>query len=58
MLLAKSEGTGLQINGTIMATNGDLKAHEQTYSGFTALLKWGTVASAIVTVIVIFLIAN
>lgn len=41
-----------------MAQNGDLKAHEQTYSGFTALLKWGTVASAIVAIVVVFLIAG
>lgn len=41
-----------------MAINGDLKAHEKTYTGFTALLKWGTVASAVVALIVIFLIAN
>ena len=41
-----------------MANNGENKAHEQTYSGFTALLKWGTVASLIVTAIVIFLIAG
>lgn len=41
-----------------MAIQGDLKAHEQTYSGFTSLLKWGTVAAAIVALIVIFLIAN
>lgn len=41
-----------------MATNGDLKAHEQTYSGFTALLKWGTILTAIVTAVVIYLIAG
>jgi hypothetical protein len=41
-----------------MAVNGDQKAHEQTYSGFTAMLKWGTVLTAIVTAIVIFLIAG
>jgi len=41
-----------------MASDGDLKAHEQTYSGFTAMLKWGTVASAITGLIVVFLIAN
>jgi hypothetical protein len=41
-----------------MAINGDLKAHEQTYSGFTVLLKWGSVAVAIIALIVIFLIAN
>ena len=40
-----------------MASDGDIKAHETTYSGFTALLKWGTIASVIVTMIVVFLIA-
>ncbi|HEV2568171.1 MAG TPA: aa3-type cytochrome c oxidase subunit IV [Sphingomonas sp.] len=41
-----------------MAQNGDLKAHQQTYSGFTALLKWGTAATAVVAIIVVFLIAG
>ncbi|NNM75604.1 aa3-type cytochrome c oxidase subunit IV [Sphingomonas sp. ID1715] len=41
-----------------MAQNGEIKAHEQTYSGFTALLKWGTVASFIVAFIVVLLIAG
>ena len=41
-----------------MAQDGDLKAHRQTYSGFTSLLKWGTVATAIVTIVVVFLIAG
>ena len=41
-----------------MAQNGDLKAHEQTYSGFTSLLKWGTLATAIVAIIVVFLIGG
>jgi hypothetical protein len=41
-----------------MAVNGDQKAHEQTYAGFTAMLKWGTVLTAIVTLVVIFLIAG
>ena len=41
-----------------MTNNGEIKAHEQTYSGFTSLLKWGTIASVIVTAIVIFLIAG
>lgn len=41
-----------------MASNGDLKAHEQTYSGFTSLLKWGAIASFIVGLIVIFIISN
>jgi len=41
-----------------MAGNGDLKAHEQTYSGFTALLKWGAIAAFLVGFIVILLISN
>jgi len=41
-----------------MANNVDNKAHEQTYSGFTALLKWGTILSFIVAMIVVFLIAG
>jgi len=36
----------------------ELGAHEQTYGGFIGLMKWGTVASAIVAAIVVFLIAN
>jgi hypothetical protein len=35
-----------------MAENGDMKAHEQTYHGFIGLLKWGTVASALVAALV------
>lgn len=38
--------------------HGDLRAHQETYSGVMSLLKWGTVASAIVTAIVILLIAG
>ena len=41
-----------------MATNGDLKTHEQTYSGFTVMLKWGTIFSAVIAAIVIYLIAG
>lgn len=41
-----------------MASDGDLKAHEQTYSGFTALMKWGTILSFIVGFIVILIIAR
>lgn len=41
-----------------MATNGDIKAHEETYSGFTALLKWGSIATFIVGMIVVVLISN
>ena len=41
-----------------MAGNGDLKAHEQTYSGFSALLKWGAIAALAVGFLVILIISN
>lgn len=41
-----------------MASNGDMKAHVETYTGVMNLLKWGSVATAIVTVLVILIIAN
>jgi hypothetical protein len=45
-----------------MAANGDaqndLKAHQETYSGFLGLMKYGTIASAIVAAIVVLLIAS
>jgi hypothetical protein len=41
-----------------MAEHGDMKAHEKTYTGVMALLKWGTVASLLATMIVVLLIAN
>ncbi len=41
-----------------MANNGEMKAHEHTYSGFIGWLKWGTAITVIVTAIVIFLIAG
>lgn len=40
-----------------MAGNGNMKQAEGTYSGFTALMKWGTIASAIVAAFAIWLIA-
>lgn len=41
-----------------MASGTDTKAHEETYSGFLALAKWGTVAVALVTAFVIFMITR
>lgn len=45
-----------------MAANGesgfDLKAHEGTYSGFTALFKWGTIAAFVIAAFVVLLIAS
>ena len=35
----------------------DYKAHNATYSGFMTLLKVGTIASALVGLLVVFLIA-
>ena len=41
-----------------MASGNDMKAAESTYGGFLGLLKWGSLATAVVTVIVIALISN
>lgn len=41
-----------------MAEHGDMKAHLKTYSGVMSLLKWGTVLAAIVTALVVLLIAG
>jgi len=35
----------------------DYKAHNNTYSGFLGLLKWGTILSAATGLLVVFLIA-
>ena len=40
------------------SNSGDLKAHENTYSGFTAMMKWGTIASFLVGAIVVLIISN
>ena len=41
-----------------MASDGDLKAHKRTYSGFTALMKLGAIAAFLNGLLVIFLISN
>ncbi len=33
-------------------------AHARNYEGFLAMLKWGTILTAIVTAVVIYVIAN
>jgi hypothetical protein len=49
----------IQVMGTVMAGKGsDFQAHERTYSGFISLLKWGAIASLVITAIVILLIAG
>ena len=40
-----------------MAGDNDFKAHAKTYDGVMAMLKWGTILTAIVTAFVIFIIA-
>jgi hypothetical protein len=41
-----------------MASNNDMKAHETTFAGVMNMLKWGTIASALLAALVIFLISN
>ncbi|WP_326523030.1 aa3-type cytochrome c oxidase subunit IV [Sphingomonas sp.] len=41
-----------------MADHGDMKAHESTYNGVMALLKWGTIVGALLTLGVLWLIAG
>jgi hypothetical protein len=40
-----------------MAGNGEIKAHEATYSGMISLLKWGAVGCFLLVALVIWLIA-
>ncbi len=40
-----------------MASGNDMKAAESTYGGFLTLLKWGSIVTALVTALVIALIA-
>ncbi|MGX7952001.1 aa3-type cytochrome c oxidase subunit IV [Tsuneonella sp. HG249] len=41
-----------------MATGNDMKAHQGTYGGFINLLKWSVPALAILTLIIVILIAE
>ena len=36
----------------------DLQAHEETWGGFTAMMKWGTVAAFLLAALVVFLLAG
>jgi hypothetical protein len=36
----------------------EIRAHRETYAGFSALMKWGTILSFIAGMIVVFIIAN
>ncbi len=37
-------------------TNGDMNAHQQSYEGFLGWLKFGAIATVIITAIVIYVI--
>jgi len=41
-----------------MAGNGDMKAHNETYSSVMNLLKWSAVGTFIIGAIVVVLIGN
>ncbi len=41
-----------------MASGNDMKAHESTYTGFTSLVKWGTITTILVTAFVIYMISR
>lgn len=41
-----------------MASGNDMKAANETYSGFIVLVKWGSIATAIVAAGVVMLIAS
>ncbi|MCZ8019629.1 aa3-type cytochrome c oxidase subunit IV [Novosphingobium sp.] len=40
-----------------MASGNDMKAANSTYEGFIGLVKWGSVVTALVTILVISLIS-
>lgn len=44
--------------GIRTAAGNDYPAHERNYSGFIKLFKWSAVITAIVTAIVLLIIAN
>lgn len=41
-----------------MAGDGNMKAHVATYGKVTAMMKWGSVACAILVALIIWLIAH
>lgn len=40
-----------------MASGNDMKSAESTYSVFLGLLKWGSIAAALITALAVILIA-
>jgi hypothetical protein len=49
--------TAIAGNRNQMTPGNNMKAAEETYNGFIGMVKWGTAISAIVTIIVVLLIA-
>jgi len=41
-----------------MAEGGDIKAHAQTYAGFTTMIKISSVVTFVLTMLVVILIAS
>jgi hypothetical protein len=41
-----------------MASGNDMKMAESTYGGFISMVKWGTVACALIAAFVVFLISR
>jgi hypothetical protein len=41
-----------------MASGNDMKAHNATFEGFIGLVKWGIIATTVITVFVIFMITK
>jgi hypothetical protein len=41
-----------------MASGNDMKAHESTFAGFTGLVKWGSIVTALITAFVIYTISS
>jgi hypothetical protein len=39
-------------------TQDDIKAHVKSYSNFAWMMKWGTIVSAIVAIIVVIIISS
>lgn len=44
--------------GMDMASEGNMKSATETYAGFVSMVKWGTIACAIITALVVVLIAS
>ena len=40
-----------------MASGNEMESARETYSGFTHIVKWGSIACAVVVAFVVFLIA-